>query len=101
MGSKDLIAHSQGIDFFKSSVGRLLVIAFPKSTSKNFQLALAVAAQASAYQVANMGGTDIHVATFLKTHGDASLAHSLLSYVSQWKAALVRQWLICPCHPVL
>lgn len=77
------------IDPFKESENHLLMVAFPKSPSKNFPFALAIAKQASRFAQAEIGGTFMYVAGFAKTPADASLAENLLGYVGSWKGILI------------
>lgn len=79
------------LDPFLESVGKLLVVAFPKSTSKNFAFALSIAESASKFAVAEINGKAMHVAVFNFTPADAGKAKLLLSYANSWKGTLVFQ----------
>ncbi|MFA5489617.1 MAG: hypothetical protein WC284_10410 [Candidimonas sp.] len=63
----------------------MVVVAFHKSTSKQFPAALELAQQAGRYEVIPFGGTPMHVAGFAPTETDARLALALLDIVSGWK----------------
>ncbi len=94
LNGKDLVLKKrtlQKIDPFQESVDSLVVVAFPKSSSKNFPLALSIAESASRYGAVELGGKVLHVAVFLKSVADAGRARMLLSYVDKWKGTLVFQ----------
>ena len=77
------------IDFFSESVTNLVVVAFPKSSSKNFTFALSLAIGASKYALTNVDGKEMHVACFAKTQADAGRASALLSYIGGWRGVLM------------
>ncbi len=77
------------MDPFLVSADCLLVVAFPKSSSKNYAFALSLAGGAQHYQVVEFAGKPMHVAAFAKTQADAGRAVALLDYVRSWKGALV------------
>lgn len=77
------------IDPFQESINALIVVAFPKSSSKNFSFALAIAQGASKYSIAEIGGSKMHFAIFEKKQADAGRASALLSYVAGWKGVMV------------
>ena len=77
------------IDPFQASVGRLLVIMFPKTNSKNYPFAVNIAEGAERYAILQINGKQMHIAAFGKTQDDAGRASALLSYIQGWKSALV------------
>jgi hypothetical protein len=81
----------QKIDPFVESVNNLLVIAFPKSTSKNFTFALSVAESASKFAMIEINGKIMNVAVFSTSPSDAGKAKLLLEYAGSWKGTMVFQ----------
>lgn len=77
------------VDFFGESLANLLVVAFPKSSSKNFAFALSLAMGASKYGIMTVDGKPMHVACFARTQADAARASTFLSYASGWKGTLI------------
>lgn len=77
------------IDPFHESINSLVVIAFPKSTSKNFPFALNVAQGASRYAITEIGGRQMHFASFARTQADAGRASALLHYVIGWTGTVI------------
>jgi hypothetical protein len=77
------------IDPFRASLDCLIVIAFPRSTSKNFGFALSIAEGAERYAVMTINGKPMHVAAFAKTQADAGRATALLGYIANWKGSLL------------
>lgn len=65
------------------------MVAFPKSTSKGFPMALATAQQATEFRFVESGGLLMHVAYFAPTERDAKLAIDLLAQAGGWKGVLV------------
>jgi hypothetical protein len=92
MKSTSLVPTSSAItpfDPFVVSTESLLVVAFPKSNSKNFPFALALAQSAAKYAFFSFMGKDMHMAAFSRTEADAGRAVAVLSYISNWKGALI------------
>ena len=79
----------EAIDPFEASTGCLLVIAFPRSNSRNFPVVVSIAEGASKYAVASINGAPMHVALFAKTPADAGRASALFGYIQSWKGTLV------------
>lgn len=77
------------IDPFAESIKSLIVVAFPKSTSKNFPFALNIAQGANRYAITEIGGKQMHFAVFSKNQADAGRAAALLGYVATWKGAMI------------
>ncbi|NTV44973.1 MAG: hypothetical protein HGB11_00230 [Chlorobiales bacterium] len=77
------------IDPFQESVNALLVIAFPKSNSKNFTFALSIAQGATRYAITEIGGRQMYFASFARNQADAGRASALLSYVDSWKGTVI------------
>ena len=79
----------KAFDPFKVSVEALIVVAFPKSSSKNFPFALSLAEGAERYSVFAIAGKPMHVAAFSKTEADAGKAVALLSYIANWRGSMI------------
>jgi hypothetical protein len=79
----------QKIDPFYESVDSMLVVAFPKSSSKNFSFALSVAESASKFAITEINKKIMYVAVFSKSPADAGKAKVLLSYTNSWKGTLI------------
>jgi hypothetical protein len=67
------------------SLNALMAVAFGKSKSSAFPLALSVAQGASKYCEGMVGGQLVHVAIFSRTPDDARRAAALLKYSESWK----------------
>lgn len=81
--------NSAPIDPFQESLNSFLVVAFPKSSSVNFSLALVIAQGASRYGIVEIGGKQMHCATFDATQADVGRASALLRYVNGWKGVML------------
>jgi hypothetical protein len=79
----------EAFDPFEVSTQALVVIAFPKSTSKNFAFALSLAEGADRFGTFAISGKPMYVAAFSKTEADAGRAIALLNYVATWKGSLI------------
>lgn len=73
-----VIEQNQELDPFKVSDGMLLTVAFPKSRSKQYPIALAIYERAAKRGTTQIGGTTYHVAAFEKSRQDAALCKALL-----------------------
>lgn len=73
-----VIEQNQELDPFKVSDGMLLTVAFPKSRSKQYPIALAIYERVVKRGTAEIGGTTYHVAAFEKNRQDAALCKALL-----------------------
>jgi hypothetical protein len=82
-------AQLEVINPFQESINSLVVIAFPKSNSKNFGLALSIAQGATRYAITEIGGRQMYFAAFAKTQADAGRAAALLSHVNSWKGTMI------------
>lgn len=94
MKNKDLVTGgsqpaTERIDPFKASIDALLVVAFGKSSSRSFPIALSIAQAASKYGVFEIGGSQLHLAIFGRTQEDAGRAHALLGLAAPWKSTMV------------
>lgn len=92
MASKALSVSTgpiEKIDPFAESAGLLLVIAFNKSSSPNFPLALTMAKTAQRFVVADIGGRIMHVVGFAKNQADAGKAAAFMGYANTWKGVMV------------
>jgi hypothetical protein len=92
MENEEIAKHNpqmEIVDPLQDSIGCLLVIAFPKSSSRNYPLAVSVAEAAERYAVIAIGGKPMHVAAFGKTQADAGKALALLEYTHGWKGKLI------------
>lgn len=74
---------------FEHSIGKLLVIAFPKSTSKNLPMAVTLAERSESFLMANIGEIPMHIAGFMANERDIRIALALLDFVSGWKGTLI------------
>jgi hypothetical protein len=77
------------IDPFEASIDCLLVVAFPKTTSKFYSFAVNIASGAERYAMVQIEGKLMHVAAFGKTQVDAGRASALLGYIQSWRGAFV------------
>lgn len=82
-------SHLEPFDPFQASLDCLIVVAFPKSSSKNFPFALSLAESANRYAVFAIGGKPMHVAAFTKSEADAGRAVAVLGYIASWKGTLI------------
>ncbi|MEC6413534.1 MULTISPECIES: hypothetical protein [Achromobacter] len=80
--NRELGPHTFALD-------KLLVVAFPKSPSKNFPIALDIAKRATTYAKGYLGNTPMHLAAFDRTERDAKLAIALLDYAGTWKGTML------------
>ncbi|HXB62394.1 MAG TPA: hypothetical protein VNU94_06050 [Acidobacteriaceae bacterium] len=76
------------IDPFEASLDALLVVVFPKSSSKNYPFAVTIAQGAQQYSMMEMNGKPMHVAVFAKNQADAGRAQAVLGYIGGWKGTL-------------
>lgn len=77
------------IDPFDMSMRLFVVVAFPRSPSRSFQMALSIARTATEFQAAEIGGLQMHVAGFDKTATGATKALALIDLVKGWKGQMV------------
>ena len=77
------------IDPFDASLKFLLVVIFPKSTSKNFPLALSISEGAEQFAVANINGKPTYFVCFASNASDAGRALAILDYVQNWKGVQI------------
>lgn len=82
-------AIAERMDPFEASLRFLLVIVFPKSSSKNFSLALNIAEGAKQFGVSKVGGKPIYFACFGKNQVDVGRAIAVLDYVRTWKGVQI------------
>jgi hypothetical protein len=80
--NNELSPHAFALD-------KLLVVAFPKSSSKNFPIALDLAQRASSYAKGYLGSAPMHMAAFSRSEQDTKLAIALLEYAGKWKGTMV------------
>ena len=78
---------AKAIDPLKASLNALLVIVFPATASKNYQMVLSIAHGASQYCEVTMSKSVTHLVVFSKTKEDAGRAVAILELVSGWKGA--------------
>ncbi len=76
-------------DPLAESVGNLVVVTFPKSTSKNYPLAVHIAKGAHIYRGDLVDGVLINYAVFSKNREQACRTQGLLDYISEWKGIQV------------
>lgn len=84
-----VIEQNQELDPFKVSAGMLLTVAFPKSRSKQYPVALAIFERVAKRGTKQFGGTTYHVAAFEKNRQDAALCKALLSCTQSMNDVMV------------
>lgn len=77
------------IDPFGASLRYMLVLVFPKSTSKYFPLVLNIAEGAERYAVADISGKPTYFVCFGANQADAGRAVAILDYVRTWKGVQI------------
>lgn len=82
MNANEIVRHS---DPLTESIGNLMVVLFPKSTSKNYPLAVNIAVGAAYYDAKLIDGVLINYAVFSKNREQAGRLQGLLDYISEWK----------------
>lgn len=80
---------SKRIDPFEASLRYILVIVFPKSSSKNFALATNIAEGAAQFAVAEINGKPTYFVCFSSNQTDVGRALALLDYVQSWKGTQI------------
>ncbi|WP_322997958.1 hypothetical protein [Castellaniella sp.] len=85
---QDISVVGSPIDPYTESSDWMLMIAFPKSPSKGFPLALSIAQQASEFRIVDSAGILMHVAHFAPNERDAKLAIELFSQTGGWKGVV-------------
>ena len=73
-----VIEQNQELDPFKVSDGMLLTVAFPKSRSRQYPIALAIFERVAKRGTADIGGTTYHVVAFEKNRQEGALCKALL-----------------------
>jgi len=86
---KQLVKATGYIDPFQASMGSLLVVAFPRTNSKNYRFAVKISESAERYAVIEINGQSMHVAAFGKSQVDAGRAATVLNYTRGWKGTLL------------
>ncbi len=76
-------------DPLTASLENLLVVSFPKSTSKSYPLAVNIAKGANYYDEIIVGNKPVHFVVFGKTREEAGRAQALMNYVSGWKGVQI------------
>lgn len=76
-------------DPIAESIGNLMVVLFPKSTSKNYPLAVNIAKGAHYFDARLIDGIPINYAVFTKNPEQAGRLQALLDFVSAWKGIQV------------
>ena len=89
MKANQIVKASGQIDPFQSSIECLIVIAFPKTNSKNYAFAVRIAESAERYAVTEINGRSMHIAVFGKTQVEAGRAATVLGYTQGWKGTLL------------
>lgn len=77
------------IDLFDASLRYMLVLVFPKSSSKNFPLVLNIAEGAEKFTVGDINGKQTYFVCFAKNQADAGRAIAILDYVRSWKGVQI------------
>lgn len=86
MSEKEL---TKRIDPFDASLRFLLVVVFPKSSSKNFPLALSIAEGAEQFAVTDINGKPTYFVCFSSSKSDAGRALAMLGYIQGWKGVQI------------
>lgn len=76
-------------DPLTESIGNLMVVLFPKSTSKNYPLAINIAEGAAYYDTKVIDEIFINYVVFSKTREQAGRLQGLLDYISEWKGVQI------------
>lgn len=87
--ANQLVRSTSPIDPFQASMDSLLVVAFPKTNSKNYPFAVQIVQSAERWAVVEINGESMHVAAFGKTQLEAGRAAALLRYSLGWKGTLL------------
>ena len=87
--AQQLVKATGQIDLFQASMESLLVIAFPKTNSKNYAFAVRIAESAERYAVVEINGQSMHVAAFGKSQVEGGRAAAMLGYTRGWKGTLL------------
>jgi hypothetical protein len=88
-GSKEIVRLT---DPLQESIGNMMVIMFPKSTSKNYVLAVNIAQGAAFFKESLINGILINYAVFSKSREQAGRVQGLLDYISDWKGVQRVGW---------
>ncbi len=89
MKANQLVKATGQIDPFQASMGSLLVVAFPKTNSKNYSFAVQIVESAERWAIVEINGQSMHVAAFGKTQVEGGRAATLLGYSLGWKGTLL------------
>lgn len=84
-----LVSNVRTLDSAFNPAEWMVVVAFPKSPSKQFPAALELAQKAGKYEIIPFGGTPMHAAGFAANEADARLALALLDIISGWKGVFI------------
>jgi|SRR5690625_29829 len=88
MTNSSITLINEPISLLGESEGKLAVVVFPKSPSKNFPIALSIATQVTLRQTA-MDSKAMYIASFSKSERDAKLLTALLECVGSWKGVVI------------
>jgi hypothetical protein len=87
--ANQLVKATGQIDPFQASMDSLLVVAFPKTNSKNYAFAVQIAESAERWAIVEIKGQSMHVVAFGKTQVEGGRAATLLTYSLGWKGTLL------------
>jgi hypothetical protein len=76
-------------DPLTESISNLMVVLFPKSTSKNYPLAVNIAKGAAYHDAKVIDGIWVNYTVFSKTREQAGRLQALLDYIAEWKGIQV------------
>ena len=79
----------RSVDPIADSLGHLLVVSLPKSTSQLYPLAANIAEGATKHTTIEVDRKPVHLAAFGRSRDEAARALALMGYVSGWKTAQV------------
>lgn len=89
MKANQLVKATGQIDPFQASMGSLLVVAFPKTNSKNYRFAVQIVESAERWAIVEINGQSMHVVAFGKSQVEGGRAATLLGYSLGWKGTLL------------
>ncbi len=79
----------RSVDPIADSLGHLLVVSFPKSTSQLYPLAANIAEGATKHTTIEVDRKPVHLAAFGRSRDETARALALLRYVSGWKGTQI------------
>jgi len=74
------------VNLVEDSRTHILAIAFPRTNSQVYPLAVSIALGAAKHDTMNIGRTVTHLVAFARNRDDAGRALALLGYINTWKS---------------